>query len=267
MTRIALAQMVCEKAAIAQNLQQIADLLAEAEARGVDILALPEMCLTGYADPTRYLEAVLRLDGSEIDQLLAVSRPYAITALVGLIEHNPAAAKPFITHVVVRQGELLGVYRKVTIKDDEVAWFSPGHNIPDIPIFQAPTAAGNLTFGIAICADIDNEAVFATCRRGGAQIIFELAAPGLYGDQATRDWEAGYRWWEEKCRTQLGAYARTHDVWIAVATQAGRTIDEDFPGGAFLFAPDGTRVYTTADWSPGVVYLDFDFEQGQAELF
>jgi predicted amidohydrolase len=182
MTHIALAQMLCEKAAVAQNLQQIADLLAEAEARGVDILALPEMCLTGYADPTRYPEAVLRLDGPEIDRLLAVSRPYAITALVGLIEHNPGA-KPFITHVVVRRGELLGVYRKVTIEDEEVTWFSPGE---EIPVFQAPTAGGELTFGIAICADIDNEAVYAACRRGGAQIVFELAAPGLYGEQAAR---------------------------------------------------------------------------------
>lgn len=260
MTRIALAQMNCEKAAIAQNLQQIAELLAQAKARGVDILALPEMCLTGYADPTRYPEAMLRLDGPEIDRLLAVSRPYAVTALVGLIEHNPDA-KPFITHVVVRQGKLLGVYRKVTIEDEEVAWFSPGE---EIPVFQVPTAGGELTFGIAICADIGNEAVFAACCRGGAQIVFELAAPGLYGDQATRDWESGYRWWEEECRTLLGAYARTYGLWIPVATQAGRTIDEDFPGGGFLFAPDGTRVYTTDNWLPGVVYLDIDLAQGQA---
>ncbi len=260
MTRIALAQMHCEKAAVAQNLQQIADLLSQAEARAVDILALPEMCLTGYADPTRYPEAVLRLDGPEIALLLAATRPYATTALVGLIEHNPAA-KPFITHVAIRRGELLGAYRKVTIKDGEEAWFSPGENIP---IFQLPTPTGSLTFGIAICADIDNESVFATCRRKGAQIVFELAAPGLYGDQATRDWESGYRWWEEECRTQLGAYARSYGLWIPVATQAGRTLDEDFPGGGFLFAPDGTRVYATKHWSPGVVYLDLNLAQGQA---
>jgi predicted amidohydrolase len=263
MTRIALAQMLCVKAAVAQNLQQIADLLAKAAGRGVDILALPEMCLTGYADPTRYPHAVLRLDGPELDRLLAVTRPHPVTALVGLIEHNPAGTKPFITHVVVRRGELLGVYRKVTIDDEEVAWFSPGEGIP---VFQVPTAGGELTFGIAICADIDNEAVFATCRRGGAQIVFELAAPGLYGDQATRNWESGYRWWEEECRTHLGAYARTYGLWIAVATQAGRTIDEDFPGGGYLFAPDGTRAYTTKNWSPGVVYLDIDLALGRAVL-
>ena len=166
MTRIALAQMRCEKAAIAQNLQQIADLLAQAATCDVDILALPEMCLTGYADPTRYPEAVLRLDGPAIGQLLTVTRPYPVTALVGLIEHNPDDAKPFITHVVVRQGKLLGVYRKVTIDDEEVAWFSPGK---EISVFQTPTAGGELTFGIAICADIDKEGVFAACRRAGAQ--------------------------------------------------------------------------------------------------
>ncbi len=97
-----------------------------------------------------------------------------------------------------------------------------------------------------------------------AEIVFELAAPGLYGEQATRDWQSGYRWWEEECRTLLGAYARTYGLWIPVATQAGRTIDEDFPGGGFLFAPDGTRVYATENWLPGVVYLDIDLAQGRA---
>ncbi len=53
--------------------------------------------------------------------------------------------------------------------------------------------------------------------------------------------------------------------YAGVATQAGRTIDEDFPGGGFLFAPDGTRVFATPDWSPGTAYLGIDLETGQAE--
>ena len=201
MPRIALVQMQCEKAAVAQNLQQIAHHLAQAAARDVDILGLPEMCLTGYADPTRYPQAILRLDGPEVDQLLAASKPYATTALVGLIEENPGA-RPYITHLVIRRGALLGAYRKVTIKDEETDWFSPGLTIP---VFQAPTSTGDLTFGIAICADIDNESVFAACRRQGAEIVFELAAPGLYGEQATRDWQSGYRWWETSAATSWAA--------------------------------------------------------------
>jgi predicted amidohydrolase len=85
-----------------------------------------------------------------------------------------------------------------------------------------------------------------------------LAAPGLYGDQATRNWRSGYEWWREKCETQLGGYAREHGYWVAVATQAGRTVDEDFPGGGYVFAPGGRRVYATQDWRPGAAYVEID---------
>jgi predicted amidohydrolase len=251
MLQLALIQMRCEKGVIRQNLDTIGLHLAEAAARAVDVLALPEMCLTGYADPTRYAHAVLRLDGPQVAELLRLTQPYDVTLLAGLIEHNPAG-KPFITHIVARRGELLGVYRKITIKDDEVHWFSPG---ADVPVFSA---AGH-TFGIAICADIDNPAVFAQCRQQGAEIVFEVAAPGLYGEQAGRNWASGYRWWEGKCQAQLGAYARANGLWIAVATQAGRTADEDFPGGGYLFAPSGERMAATADWSPGALYVTIDF--------
>jgi len=91
--------------------------------------------------------------------------------------------------------------------------------------------------------------------------VFELAAPGLFGDQATRNWQSGYAWWEGECREKLGRYARTYGLWIAVATQAGRTIDEDFPGGGYLFAPGGERVFATKDGAPGAVYLEINPEK------
>jgi hypothetical protein len=64
-------------------------------------------------------------------------------------------------------------------------------------------------------------------------VVFEVAAPGLYGEQATRDWRSGYEWWRGECHEYLSAYARDYGLWIAVATQAGRTVDEDFPGGEY----------------------------------
>jgi predicted amidohydrolase len=128
-----------------------------------------------------------------------------------------------------------------------------------VPVFQS----GGVTFGIAICADIENEQVFAECGRQGAHIVFELAAPGLYGEQATRNWQSGYAWWEGMCQNHLSRYARDYGLWIGVATQAGRTIDEDFPGGGYVFAPTGERIYTTADWLPGAVYVALDFETHQ----
>jgi predicted amidohydrolase len=246
MLEIALVQMRCEKGAIDENLASIRAYLQESASRGVDIICFPEMSITGYADPTQRPEAVLRLDGPQVGRFVRMTSDTQITAIAGLIEANPHG-KPFITQIVAREGKLLGAYRKQTIADDEVQWFAPGGHVP---IFSHPKAP----FSLAICADIGNAEVFAAGARQGAQIVFEAAAPGLYGPQATRDWQAGYEWWQGECRTKLGGYARDNRVYIAVATQAGRTADEDFPGGGYVFRPDGSCASATRDWSEGVLY-------------
>jgi predicted amidohydrolase len=254
--RVGLIQMRCEKAALEQNLTAFAGYLAEAAARRIDIVAFPEMCLTGYADPTRQPEAVLTLDGPEVTRLLAVTQGFPGTVLAGLIEANPDGGKPFITQIAARGGALIGVYRKVTIEGDELPWFSPGPG--EVPVVDHD----GVPFGMAICADIGNREVFARCADQGAALVFELAAPGLYGAQAMRDWAAGYAWWEGECQRYLSEYARALGVWIVVATQAGRTSDEDFPGGGYAFAPTGERVFATPDGSPGAAYLEIDRETG-----
>ena len=252
--KIGLIQMFCEKAAIAENLERTARTIAEAATRGIDIVGFPEMSITGYADPTKQPEAIICLDGPEVAQVMKMTRGLPLTVLAGLIEENPGN-KPFITQVVVRDGELLGFYRKRRIEDEEVEWFSPGDVVP---VF----GHGDLTFGVAICADIGSHEVFEACACQGAQIVFELAAPGLYGEQAMRDWRAGFEWWEGECQKYLGQYTQEYGIWVAVATQAGRTMDEDFPGGGYVFAPGGERLFATPDWSVGAVYLEIDLETG-----
>jgi predicted amidohydrolase len=253
--RVGLIQMRCEKGAIAQNLARKARYLQEAAKRNIDIVGFPEMSLTGYADPNHFPEAVLKLDGPEVAQLLQMTREFPGTVLAGLIEANPGGM-PFITQIAARRGELLGYYRKITIQDEETLWFSAGQQVP---IFQHD----GLPFGVAICADLTNREVFAQASRQGARLIFELAAPGLYGERNPRNWQAGYGWWEAECRQHLSGYARAFNTWILVATQAGATVDEDFPGGAFAFAPGGERVLATPDWLPGMVFLEIDLNNSR----
>jgi predicted amidohydrolase len=248
--------MRCDKAAIELNMRRIVDYLKEADTYAVDLVGFPEMSLTGYADPTQYPEAVLALDGPEIGRFLELTGHCSAKVLVGLIEKNPAG-KPFITQILTQRGELLGYYRKITIQAEEVEWFSPGPG--SVLVFES----GGSTLGLAICADIHTEAVFAECQRQGAELVMELAAPGLYGEQASRNWQSGYAWWEGECQKWLGQYARQYGLWICVATQAGRTVDEDFPGGGYIFGPTGQRLYSTADWAAGAVYVGLDMQSGQ----
>ncbi len=264
MLRIGLIQMRCEKGAIDENLEFISHCLAEAKERQLDFVGFPEMSITGYADPNLYPQAVIRLDGPEVQRFLELTRGNPATVMAGLIEENTgqagrAARKPFITQIAAQDGRLVGFYRKITIQDEEVEWFSPGDAVR---VFQR----GDVIFGISICADISNEQVFAESARQGARILFELAAPGLYGEQATRDWRSGFEWWRGECREKLARYAQMYAVWIAVATQAGRTVDEDFPGGGFVFSPDGQCLFETPDGSPGEVYLEIDLDRGKVAV-
>lgn len=251
--RVALVQMRCEKSAVLENLDAFSQYLAEAATRDIDIIAFPEMCLTGYADPVKYRGAALHLDGPEVSRLLRLTKGHPGCVLVGLVEANPKG-KPFITHVCVRNGVMLGLYRKITIVDEEAEWFSSGVSVP---VFRHR----ELTFSIAICADLRNEDVFALCSNQGAQMVFGVAAPGLYGAQETRNWASGYAWWCGECEKHLSQYAKRYGIWILVSTQAGRTVDEDFPGGGFVFAPEGGKVFATADGSPGVVFLVIDLDK------
>jgi predicted amidohydrolase len=96
MLKIGLVQMRCEKGAINENLAAIAAILTEAAGRGIQIVGFPEMSLTGYANPHKFPQAVISLDGPEIGQLLALTQGLPLTTLVGLIEARPGA-KPYIT--------------------------------------------------------------------------------------------------------------------------------------------------------------------------
>jgi predicted amidohydrolase len=249
---VALVQIRCEKGAIDDNLAAIQASIQAADSRGVDVICFPEMSITGYIDPNQRPEAVLRVGSPEVDRFARLTEGTTITALAGIVEANPAG-KPFITQLVASQGRLCGTYRKLTIADDEIEWFAPGAGVP---IFAHPKTQ----FSVAICADIDSPEVFAAGARQGARVIFEAAAPGLYGPQATRDWRSGYEWWRGECMTKLAQYARDNRVPIAVATQAGRTIDEDFPGGGFVFGPDGSCLAATPDWSAGTLYAIIPLE-------
>ncbi|HSQ27073.1 MAG TPA: nitrilase-related carbon-nitrogen hydrolase [Anaerolineales bacterium] len=250
MLRISLVQMRCEKGDIRKNLETITYYLDKAKQRNCDFVAFPEMSLTGYADPTRFPHAIVNLDGPEVQMLVNQSQEYRAAILAGIIEANPLG-KPFITQVVIHQGKMIGFYRKISILDEETEWFSPGK---DVFTFHHK----GLSCGIAICADISNEKVWESCKQSGADFVFELAAPGLYGEQATRNWQKGYQWWEGECQEYLSKYSKKYGLWIGVATQAGRTIDEDFPGGGYLFSPSGDRELATQDHLPGALYIELD---------
>ena len=110
---------------------------------------------------------------------------------------------------------------------------------------------------LAVCADSDRPALFAAFARKGAQIVFHSSAPGLYTRRTdAASWQAGYDWYKGYLAPQLPGYARAHGLYIAVATQTGRTVDEDFPGGSFVFGTDGACLARTPDYQETLLIHD-----------
>ncbi|MDQ7797396.1 MAG: carbon-nitrogen hydrolase family protein [Candidatus Edwardsbacteria bacterium] len=242
---LALIQMRCEKAAIDENIKEMRRYLGQAKDAKADIVCFPEMNITGYIDPRQHREAVISRDHPAIKEINGLSREYHTTIIAGFVEQNNAD-KPFITQFVAEGGSIKGYYRKKTVKDEEAEWFSPGD---DQPVFSR----SGIKYGLSLCADIDDQNIFKELARQGAKMVIECAAPGLYGDQKTRNWQEGYDWWRGECFGKLGKYAVANGIHIAVATQAGRTTDEDFPGGGYLFSHDGRCITQSADWKEGMV--------------
>jgi predicted amidohydrolase len=247
--KIALVQMTCEKGDITRNVRRTIEFSAQAADAGADIVCFPEASMTGYIDPPGgHPEAVVFWDDARLTPLYQWSRPNQITIVAGIVERNPDGL-PYLSQGIIRQGKLEGVYHKSYIAPDEVSLFSAGN---ELCLFSHRDDK----IGLSVCADIESEDLFRRYSEAGARIVLHSSAPGLYGDQATRNWQSGYDWWRGDCQSKLGKYAHTYGLTIAAATQSGRTVDEDFPGGGYLFDPSGALVAETDDWSEGILIAD-----------
>ena len=246
--RLALVQMRCEKAAISENVERMITFLNQASERSADIVCFPEMNITGYVAPRKFPESVIAWDDARLEPLYAWSEGSSASIIAGIVERN-AGGMPFVSQAVIRGGKVVGSYRKMNITGDEVAMFSPGSE-------TLVMDRDGVKFGVLTCADQDRDDLFSLCAQSGARIVLLPSAPGLFGAQARRDWKSGYQWWREECMKGIGAYARTLGIWTASTSQAGRTTDEDFPGGGYIFDDRGRLAAETPDWSEGMIVYD-----------
>lgn len=242
---LGLVQMRCQKDAMEYNIISMYKYLEECRKKSVEIVCFPEMNITGYINPRKYPNAVISTYHSSIQRVADMSFIYQTVIIGGFAEKN-YGGKPYSTQFVAKEGRIVGRYRKRNINGAESERFSPG---TEAPVFSY----SGINFGLAVSADIDDERIFKEYADAGAKIVFICAAPGLHGAQDTRDWKSGYEWWGNECRTKLGRYAAEYGIYIAVSTQTGRTIDEDFPGGGYVFDPQGNCIYETRDWNEGML--------------
>jgi predicted amidohydrolase len=245
--KIALIQMSSKKDEIASNLAAMVDFIERAAHDHADLVVFPEMSLTGYFTSPKYLSSAISVEDIEVKKIVALSKTYGLTIIFGLSEKD--GDRTYISQLVAQDDQLSGIYRKHNVLNEEAGIFTPGKSSP---IF----GLGKFKFGITICADIDLPELFEEYSKSGCDMVFECASPNLYGDRKNRDWEKGYAWWKIRCVEKIGQYALRNKMMIAVATQRGRDIDDDFPGGGYLFSQNGELLAETKDYRQEMLLVE-----------
>jgi len=176
------------------NADQIIALMKEAAAQGVKVLALPELCLTGYTCGDLFLQDTL-LDGAEraLGRILEETAGLDLLTALGLPVRNRWDNKLYNCAAVIQKGEILRLIPKTHIPNYgefyEGRWFASGkdldtltdlcgqnvHMSPDI-ILECETMP-NLVVGVEICEDLwAAEPPSGALSRAGATLILNLSA-------------------------------------------------------------------------------------------
>ena len=238
----------CEKGDLAENLAAHIEVLAEARAAECMLAVFPEMSLTGSVDPAHCPEQRVALDDPAVCALAAATAELGVAAVFGIAEKTHDD-KSFITQAFAEQGSVQGMQRKRHLGEGEEAF--------DVADDDTVFVLDGTRFAIAICAESHVDRPFAHARAVGAELVCFSAAPGLDERRTTpEEWRAGWDWWFAAGLGDAQRHARERGLWIAIATQAGSTIDEDFPGLAALVSPRGEVVMQLPDWNPGNLVVD-----------
>lgn len=246
--RVALASILCEKGDVEANLARHIAVLEGADRSGCDLAVFPEMSLTGSVDALAP-EHAISIDHPAVNELIDEAGRLHVAVLFGLAERS--AGGVHITQAYAHHRGLRGIQRKRHLGAGEDGFV--------VGADAMACELGAARFATVICAEANTPTAWdasASSCSGGA--VFYCSAPGL--DVRRTDDEAGWNdcigWWEGHGLGGAQRHAARLGVWVGMATQAGATADEDFPGISALVSPGGEVVERLPAGEPGVLTVD-----------
>ncbi len=242
--RLALGQVNVTVGDLQGNGRKIMEVIGQALDVGADLVAFPELALTGYPPED------LLLRPSFIEDNLAALREVAqtargITAVVGFADmqddiYNAAA--------VLHQGEIAGVYHKIYLPNygvfDEDRYFQKGR---ECPIYELNGTA----FGINICEDLwyPGDPTRAQCLQGGAQLIVNISSSPFHAGKR----DLRYR--------MLATRAWDYSTFIAYVNLVGGQDELVFDGGSMVVNERGDVIAAARSFEEDLLVVDLSLDE------
>ena len=240
----------------ARNAERIVALAQQAARRGVELVAFPELAVTGYTCADLFLQPAL-LDAADeaLGEIMRQTRKLPLALIVGLpLRHED---RLYNCAAVVTQGRLLGVVPKSYIPNYaefyEARWFASGAGIEEERI----TAAGQE-------ADFGTELTFAV---NGAEFGIEICEDlwvASFNLSASPEGVGKHAYLRELVAQQS---ARTHTAYVYCSAGFGESSTDLVFAGNGLIAENGTMLAQAARFSldEQLTVADVDIERLEFE--
>ncbi len=268
--RVGLAQLNTVVGDIDGNTSRIIELIAQANASGCDVVAFPELAITGYPPEDLLLRSGFVADvGYALERIIASTG--TCTAIIGYVEQGSdtrsgnddhgeeatggrSASRPALYNAaaVCRDGSLIGNYRKRELPNysvfDEARYFVPGEGPLDV--FDV----NSVKFGVSICEDAWTAGgPIAELGHQSAQLVVNInASPFNVGKSQER-------------ATVIAERAKEASATIVYVNQVGGQDELVFDGDSLVMSPTGSLLARAPRFVENLYVVDLEFpEVGEA---
>ncbi|HEV2622767.1 MAG TPA: NAD+ synthase [Frateuria sp.] len=237
--RLALAQFDFPVGAVVANTNKIRELMDQAHAGGADLVAFPELAVSGYPPEDLLVRPSFLRACSEAIATLAAETD-GIAALVGF-PHSEGEV--YNAAALLREGRVECVAHKQALPNygvfDDKRYFRPGHA-------SATGMVAGVRVGYLVCEDIWEPEPAAGAARAGAELIVVInASPWDDAKQATRE-------------ALLAARAKETGCAIVYLNLVGGQDDVVYDGASLLVNGDGNIAARAPAFVDALLWASFD---------
>ena len=248
--RVALSQINPTVGDIKGNKDLIQSELKRAQESGADIIAFPELAITGYP-PEDLLYNPDFIDSAKeaIEQIAKAS--LGIVTIIGYPEKDPNGGELYNSAAVISDGKIVDIYRKKLLPNygvfDERRYFSTG----------SPTATyilGEIGIAVNICEDIwfDNGPTQMQSINGADVIININASPYHRGKRETR-------------LAMLQQRAKENDVVVCYVNLNGGQDELVFDGNSMVLDREGNLTHEAQQFQDQLLLADIEVTHKELE--
>ena len=243
--RVSLAQINSTVGDLDGNADKIIDQIREAESVGADLVAFPELALTGYPPEDLVLRRGFVEDNlATLDRVREATTGLHVAAIVGFVDY---AHDIFNAAGVLHDGELAGAYHKQYLPNygvfDEARYFRPGQGVQLFDIAGARV-------GVTICEDIwySSGPMQDQCLAGAEVVVNINGSPFHAGKSHQRE-------------QMLATRAADNAVLTLYCNLVGGQDHLIFDGGSTIYGPGGDLIARADLFTEQLLTVDLDVEE------